>query len=89
MGISLAGSSLLPRGHLFRGVYSASLITVEGRAHNGEILARAAALAEAGKWKPLLNEQSFSIADMNAAHLYGELDRIRGVSTTLELARTS
>jgi NADPH:quinone reductase-like Zn-dependent oxidoreductase len=44
------------------------LITGEGRAHHGEILAQAAALAEAGKLKPLLNERRFSTQDIDAAH---------------------
>jgi NADPH:quinone reductase-like Zn-dependent oxidoreductase len=39
-----------------------------GFAHHGEILGRAAALAEAGKLKPLLHEQHFSPADIEAAH---------------------
>ena len=44
------------------------LITGEGRAHHGEILATAAALAEAGKLKPLLNERRFSTAEIGEAH---------------------
>jgi NADPH:quinone reductase-like Zn-dependent oxidoreductase len=44
------------------------LITGENRDHHGKILTRAAALAEAGKLRPLLNEQRFSIKDVDAAH---------------------
>jgi hypothetical protein len=35
------------------------LITGENRAHHGKILAQAAALAEAGKLRPLINERRF------------------------------
>jgi NADPH:quinone reductase-like Zn-dependent oxidoreductase len=44
------------------------LITGESRAHHGKILAQGATLAEAGKLRPLLNEQGFSIRDIGAAH---------------------
>jgi NADPH:quinone reductase-like Zn-dependent oxidoreductase len=44
------------------------LITGENRAHHGKILTQAATLAEAGKLRPLLNEQRFSIKDVDAAH---------------------
>jgi len=57
------------RGATYSGVFTLlPLITGEGRAHHGKILAQAAALAEAGKLKPLLNEQRFSIKDIGAAH---------------------
>jgi NADPH:quinone reductase len=57
------------RGATYSGVFTLlPLITGEGRAHHGEILARAAALAEAGKLKPLLNERRFSTADISQAH---------------------
>jgi NADPH:quinone reductase-like Zn-dependent oxidoreductase len=57
------------RGATYTGVFTLlPLITGEGRAHHGEILAQAAALAEAGKLRPLLNEQRFSIHDIGAAH---------------------
>src|SRR5579862_8535994 len=49
------------RGATYSGVFTLlPLLTGEGRAHHGEILAQAAALADAGKLKPLLNEHSFS-----------------------------
>jgi NADPH:quinone reductase len=57
------------RGATYSGVFTLHpLITGEGRAHHGEILAQAAALAEAEKLRPLLNEQRFSIQDIGAAH---------------------
>ncbi len=57
------------RGATYSGVFTLlPLITGENRAHHGEILAQAAALAEAGKLKPLLNEQRFSTADIAGAH---------------------
>lgn len=57
------------RGATYSGVFTLlPLITGESRAHHGEILAQAAALAEAGKLRPLLNERRFSIADIDAAH---------------------
>lgn len=57
------------RGASYSGVFTLlPLITGEGRAHHGEILARAAALAEAGKLKPLVNERRFSAEEIGAAH---------------------
>jgi hypothetical protein len=44
------------------------MITGEGRTHHGKILAKAAALAEAGGCGPLLSEQRSSLADIEAAH---------------------
>jgi len=57
------------RGATYSGVFTLHpLISGEGRAHHGEILAQAAALAEAGKLTPLLNEQRFSTVDIASAH---------------------
>jgi NADPH2:quinone reductase len=57
------------RGSTYSGVFTLlPLITGEGRAHHGSILAHAATLAEAGKLKPLLNEQRFTTNDIAAAH---------------------
>ncbi len=57
------------RGATYSGVFTLlPLITGEGRAHHGEILAQAAALAEAGKLRPLLNEQRFSTGEIGDAH---------------------
>jgi NADPH2:quinone reductase len=68
------------RGATYSGVFTLfPLITGEDRAHHGEILAQAAALAEAGKLAPLLNEQRFSTADIAAAHalvLSGALGKV-------------
>jgi NADPH2:quinone reductase len=44
------------------------LITGENRRHHGKILARAAALAEAGKLQPLLRERRYSSADIGDAY---------------------
>ena len=56
------------RGATYSGVFTLHpLITGDGRAHHGKILARAAALAETGKLTPFLNEREFSTADINAA----------------------
>jgi len=61
------------RGATYSGVFTLlPLITGEGRAHHGEILACITALAEAGKLKPLLNDHAFSIEDIDTAHLLVE-----------------
>jgi len=57
------------RGATYSGVFTLlPLITNEGRAHHGQILAQAAALSDAGKLRPLLNECHFSITEIEAAH---------------------
>jgi NADPH2:quinone reductase len=57
------------RGASYSGVFTLlPLITGESRAHHGKILAQAATLAEAGKLRPLLNEQRFSMKNIGAAH---------------------
>ena len=57
------------RGATYSGVFTLlSLITGEGHAHHGEILAQITALVEAGKLKPLLNDHGLSIADIDTAH---------------------
>ena len=57
------------RGATYSGVFTLlPLITGEGRTHHGEILAHIATLAEAGKLKPLLNDQIISMTDIDAAH---------------------
>ena len=56
------------RGATYSGVFTLHpLLTGEGRTHHGEILSQAAKLAEAGKLRPLLNEQRFSTGDIAAA----------------------
>jgi NADPH:quinone reductase len=57
------------RGATYSGVFTLlPLMTGEGRAHHGRILAQTSALIEAGKLKPLLNERRFFVEDMDAAH---------------------
>jgi NADPH:quinone reductase len=57
------------RGATYSGVFTLyPLLRGEGRAHHGEILAQATALAEAGKLRPLLSAGRFPIADIGAAH---------------------
>ena len=57
------------RGASYSGVFTLlPLLTGDGRAHHGRILAEAAELAEAGKLKPLLSEQRFSAKDIGGAH---------------------
>ena len=57
------------RGATYSGVFTLlPLLTGENRAHHGKALAQAAALAEADTLKPLLNEQRFSVQDIDAAH---------------------
>jgi len=64
---SLAPLSM--RGATYSGVFTLlPLITGEGRAHHGEILAHIATLVEAGKLKPLLNDHIISTADIDTAH---------------------
>jgi len=57
------------RGAMYSGVFTLlPLITGEGRAHHGEILAHITALVEAGKLMPLLNDHVISVADIDSAH---------------------
>jgi len=57
------------RGATYSGVFTLlPLITGEGRAHHGEILAHITALVEAGKLKPLLNDHIIAMADIDTAH---------------------
>jgi NADPH2:quinone reductase len=44
------------------------LLSGQGRAHHGEILAKAAKLAEAGRLQPKLDPRSFAFAETAAAH---------------------
>ncbi len=61
------------RGATYSGVFALlPLLTGEGRAHHGQVLLQATALAEAGKLKPLLNYQRFSIEEIGAAHVHVE-----------------
>jgi len=57
------------KGASYSGVFTLlPLLTGEGRAHHGEILAKAAALADAGKLRPRLDPRSFTWADIEDAH---------------------
>jgi NADPH:quinone reductase len=57
------------RGATYSGVFTLlPLLTGLGQAHHGAILREAAALADSGKLRPLLNQQRFSWADIDAAH---------------------
>jgi NADPH2:quinone reductase len=56
------------RAATYSGVFTLlPLLTGENRAHHGEILAQAAALAEAGRLRPLLSEERFSVSGIDAA----------------------
>ncbi len=56
------------RGATYSGVFTLlPLLTGENRAHHGTILARAAAFAEAGKLRPLLSDERFSVSGIDAA----------------------
>src|SRR6202041_3056291 len=57
------------RGATYSGVFTLlPLLSGQSLAHHGEILRRAAALADAGKLRPLLTQQRFSTADIEAAY---------------------
>jgi NADPH:quinone reductase len=57
------------RGATYSGVFTLQpLLSGKGRAHHGEILEQAAALAESGRLRPLLNERRFSTSEIGAAH---------------------
>jgi len=57
------------RSATYSGVFTLHpLLSGEGRAHQGAILAEATALIEADKLRPLLNEQQFTTADLDAAY---------------------
>jgi len=56
------------RGATYSGVFTLlPLITGECRAHHGEILARAASLAELGRLKPRLSQERFTLSTLEAA----------------------
>jgi len=57
------------RGATYSGVFTLlPLLAGFGQADVGEILCQAAALADEGKLRPLLNEQTFTSSDIAAAH---------------------
>ena len=73
------------RGGTYSGVFTLyPLISGEGRAHQGQILAKAGALIEAGKLKPLLNDQQFSSEDIEAAYSMVESGAAGKIVVTLQ-----
>lgn len=73
------------RGATYSGVFTLyPLLAGTSRAHHGEILARAAELAETGKLKPLLNEERFSIENVAAAHAMVESGALGKVVVELD-----
>ena len=57
------------RGATYSGVFTLyPLLSGNGRAHHGEILTQASALADAGKLRPLLYKESLTIQDVGIAH---------------------
>jgi len=80
---SLAPLSM--RGATYSGVFTLlPLITGEGRAHHGEILNRITTLVEAGRLKPLLNNDVISIADIDTAHALVESGAVGKVVVELD-----
>ena len=72
------------RGATYSGVFTLlPLITGEGRAHHGEILAHITALVEAGKLRPLLNDHVISMAHIDSAHVLVESGAIGKVVVEL------
>jgi NADPH2:quinone reductase len=73
------------RGATYSGVFTLlPLITGNGRAHHGKILAQIAALAEAGKLTPLLHKRYFSTADIDAAYTTVEAGSLGKVVVDIE-----
>lgn len=59
------------RGATYSGVFTLMpLQTGRGRAHHGEIMARAAELADKGMLRPLVSEQRFTTGNIEAAYAY-------------------
>ncbi|GAB4201704.1 MAG: zinc-dependent alcohol dehydrogenase family protein [Wenzhouxiangellaceae bacterium] len=54
------------------------MITGQGRAHHGEILRQVAELVDAGRLKPLLNQQRYRFAEVNEAHAAYAANRYLG-----------
>ncbi|MFE0514626.1 zinc-dependent alcohol dehydrogenase family protein [Streptomyces sp. NPDC058964] len=67
------------RGATYSGVFTLlPLLTGRGREHHGEIMREAAALAEAGKLRPLLDPRHFTLADITDAHAAVESGTAQG-----------
>jgi NADPH:quinone reductase-like Zn-dependent oxidoreductase len=74
------------RGATYSGVFTLlPMLTGRGRAHHGEILREAARLAEAGKLKPLLYPERFTLETALEAHLAVERGTTVG-RTVVEIA---
>jgi NADPH:quinone reductase-like Zn-dependent oxidoreductase len=72
------------RGATYSGVFTLMpLLTGKDRAHHGRILTEAAALVEAGKLRPLVNERRFSAAEIEAAHALVEAGAVGKVVVEL------
>jgi NADPH:quinone reductase len=57
------------RGATYSGVFTLlPLLTGQGRAHHGEILAQIAALADAGLLSPIVDATGYDLATVTAAH---------------------
>ena len=57
------------RGATYSGVFTLlPLLTGKGRKHHGEIMAEATRMVEAGQLRVLLDEQRFTLADVNQAY---------------------
>ena len=54
------------------------MLSGKGRSHHGEILRKAAQLAEAGQLKPLVNEFRFTLSQAQTAHEMLERGDVRG-----------
>lgn len=67
------------RGATYSGVFTLlPLLTGRGREHHGEIMREAAALADAGALRPLLDPRHFTLADVADAHAAVESGTAQG-----------
>ncbi|MEU5093630.1 zinc-dependent alcohol dehydrogenase family protein [Streptomyces sp. NPDC020996] len=67
------------RGATYSGVFTLlPLLTGHGREHHGEIMGEAAALADAGALRPLLDPRHFTLADVADAHAAVESGTAQG-----------
>jgi NADPH2:quinone reductase len=67
------------RGATYSGVFTLlPLLTGRGRRHDGEILAEAAALADAGRLSPIVDPRVFDLDSVMRAHELVETGRARG-----------
>jgi NADPH:quinone reductase-like Zn-dependent oxidoreductase len=67
------------RGATYSGVFTLlPLLTGEGRAHHGEILAEVTRLVEAGRLRPWVDDRRFELATVGDAHDYLATGQARG-----------